>query len=79
MTLTWNETEEGPAERTYEVSWSSDQNGVFSRNVTSAQITINDLVSNTNYTFTVAEVNGDRAGARSEARSYLTREFIRVV
>ena len=75
MTLAWNETNEGSAERTYTVSWSTpNQVGVSNRNVSSAQITVDDLVSNTNYTFTVAATNEGGTGVSSEQRSFVTRE-----
>ena len=75
MTLAWTETNEGLAERTYILSWSPpNQIGDSNRNASSPQITVDDLVSNTNYTFTVAATNDGGTGASSEQRSFVTRE-----
>ena len=77
MTLAWNETNEGPVERTYTVSWSPlNQVGVSNRNVSSAQITVDDLVSNTNYTFTIKAVNDGGTGAPSTSLVFATGEIV---
>ena len=77
MTLAWTETNEGPVERTYIVSWSSpNQVGVSNRNVSSAQITVDDLVSNTNYSFTIEAVNDGGTGAPSTSMVFATGEIV---
>ena len=55
--IEWEEVDEGPETKTYNVSWYSDTEEGFVDNIRDPSVQIDNLTSNTDYLLTVRAVN----------------------
>ena len=70
--IQWAEINEGPATKTYNVSWRSEQEDGFVDNIKETSVVISNLKSNVKYFFNVSAVNAMGSSENSESTVAIT-------